>query len=204
MEVSETLRTAWEAVKNAELPEEIHEAAFREAVRLLAPDRSVSPVGSGPRQTSVANTPPRPTGGTAEDGSAAPTVSEEEIYTRVATHTSVDRDLLEQLVHLDGNVIKISVPGLRLGRNNAERARTVAQILTVTRGFGFEEPGTPLEVIRTECERLKVYDQANFSSQIKALTGYVITGTGPNRRLRARGAGIQAFASLVATLIGGE
>jgi hypothetical protein len=205
MDVSQTLKTAWEAVESAELPKEIQEAAFREAVRLLAPDQSVAPVTSRLRsQTNAASSARTTTGGTADDDGVAPAASEEEIYTRVATQTGVDRDLLEQLVHLDGTAIKISVPGLRLGRNNAERARAVAQILTVTRGFGFEEPGTPLEVIRTECERLKVYDQANFSSQIKALGGYVITGSGPNRRLRARGAGIQAFGGLVANLIGGE
>ena len=37
MEVSETLKKAWAAVEDAGLPTNIHEAAFREAVRLLVP-----------------------------------------------------------------------------------------------------------------------------------------------------------------------
>jgi hypothetical protein len=180
MEVSETLKTAWEAVESANLPKEIQEAAFREAVRLLTPERSASGASTAPRPQS--NLPIKAgtrTGGA--DDSPAPRVSEEEVYERVSAHAGVARDLVEQLVHLDGDAIKISIPGLRLGRNNAERTRAVAQILTVTRGFGFEEPGTPVAVIRNECERLKVHDQANFASQIKALPGYVITGTGPSR-----------------------
>lgn len=167
MELTETLKAAWAAVESADLPEKIHEVAFREAVRLLTPVQPVSPVAIAPPQTNLSANAGTPTGGKADDD-AVPAVTEEEIYTRVAAHTGVDRDALEKLVHLDGSVIKVSIPGLRLGRNNAERARAVAQILTVARGFGFEESGTPLEAIRTECERLKVYDQANFSSQIKA------------------------------------
>jgi hypothetical protein len=63
----------------------------------------------------------------------------------------------------------------------------VAQTLTIARGFGLEENETPLEVIRSECTRLKVYDSANFSSQLAKLAGYVVSGSGQNRRLRAKG-----------------
>ncbi len=204
MEVSETLKIAWEAVESAGLPEQIQEAAFREAVRLLAPTESASSPARGQSRPPKLH---RGTGGSAGNTVEAGTtldIDEDEIYDRVATHTGADRGLLEQLVHLDGDAIKVSIPGLRLGRNNAERARAVAQILTVTRGFGLEENGTPLEVIRVECERLKVYDQANFSSQLKALNGFVITGADRNRRLRAKGVGIEAFPDLVETMVGGS
>lgn len=203
MDVSETLKTAWAAVERADLPEKIQETAFREAVRLFAP---VEAVTSPPARLVREETPKAG----AEDvtaqnaGGAVSVVAESEIYERVAAHTGVDRDLLEQLIHLDGDAIKISVAGLRLGKNNAERARAVVQILTIARGFGFEETDTPLEVIRAECDRLKVYDQANFSGQVKALSGYVVTGSGNHRRVRARGAGIQGFPALVTSIVGGE
>jgi hypothetical protein len=38
----------------------------------------------------------------------------------------------------------------------------------------------------------------------KALNGYVTTGTDTNRRIRAKSAGIQAFPSLLDTLLGAE
>jgi hypothetical protein len=203
MEVSETLKKAWEAVEDAGLPEKLHEAAFREAVRLLVP----APVAAAAVQRVG-----RPSGtdggaggssaGTNGDGGI--TVSEDDIYDRVVAQTGVDREKLDHVVHLDNGTLKVSMPGLRLGRNNAERARTVAKILTITRGFGIEEHETSLDVIRAECDRLRVYDQNNFSGHMKALNGFVITGSGGNRRVRAKGPGIAEFPALVDMLVGAE
>lgn len=204
MDVSATLKAAWEAVEDAGLPERVQEAAFREAVRLLAPTESVSAPARGQSRPAKLYLDKGGSGGNGLEAGITIDIDEDELYDRVAMHTGADRDLVERLVYLDGDAIKVSIPGLRLGRNNAERARAVAQILTVTRGFGLEEHGTPLEVIRVECERLKVYDQANFSSQLKALNGFVITGSDRSRRLRAKGAGIEAFPALVEALVGGN
>jgi hypothetical protein len=203
MDVSEVLKRAWVAVQSADLPAGLHLVAFQEAVRLSLPT-SAGAAGATRRADSA---------GASLDGSSGPahtpssgrereiSVSEDEIYDRVAAQTAVTRDKLERVVHLDDDGLRVSLPGLKLGKNNAERARAVAQILTITRGFGLEENETSLEVIRTECDRLRVYDSANFSSHMKALNGYVLTGAGSNRRLRAKGPGIQAFPSLVDGLL---
>ncbi len=203
MDVSETLKEAWTAVEEAGLPERIHAVAFREAVRLISP----APMCAAPTLgTPQAGRPggggtSAPTGGGSK-GDHAITVSEYEIYDRVVNHTGVDREKIEHVVHLDGDVLKLSIPGIKLGKNNAERARSVAQILTITRTFGLEEGETSLEIIRAECDRLRVNDQNNFSSHMRALNGYVISGTGTNRRVRAKSAGIQAFPALLDTLLG--
>jgi hypothetical protein len=202
MEVSETLKQAWAAVEDASLPEKLHEAAFREAVRLLAPAPVVAVSAAGVQRVGKPGGTDGGAGGT--NGDSGITVSEEDIYDRVVAQTGVDRVKLEQVVHLDDGVLKVSIPGLKLGKNNAERARAVAQILTITRGFGIEEHETSLDVIRAECDRLRVYDQNNFSGHMKALSGYLITGSGGNRRVRAKGAGIAAFPSLVDKLLGAE
>ncbi|MCG2798014.1 MAG: hypothetical protein L6367_05675 [Cellulomonas sp.] len=208
MGASETLKKAWAAVKDADLPESIHEVAFREAVRLLAPPPAATtpgPIAPGGAKLSgrVGTGNGAPTGDGAEGGGGI-AVSEATIYDRVVAQTGVDREKLEQLVHLDGDVLKVSIPGLRLGKTNAERARSVAQILTITRGFGLEESETSLELIRAECDRLRVYDQNNFSGHVKALAGFVVTGTGANRRVRAKGPGIAAFPGIVDKLLGLE
>jgi hypothetical protein len=137
----------------------------------------------------------------ASDGDEQVSVGENEIYERVVEHTGADRERLEQVLHLDDGTVRVSLPGLRLGRNNAERTRAVAQILTIARGFGQEETETSLEVIRSECARLKVYDSANFSSHIGKLAGYVVSGSGQMRRLRPTSPGIQAFPALVDSLV---
>lgn len=204
MEVSEVLKKAWSAVADADLPESIQTVAFREAVRLLSPQPYLA---APPFQ------PPRSSGGrgggsgtpSAGDGNGEPgssAVAEAELYDKVAQHTGVDRDRLERLIHLDGDVVRVSLPGIKLGRNNADKTRAVAQILTIARGFGLEEDGTLLEVVRSEVQRLKCYDSANFASHLGKLTGFVITGAGNNRRLRAKAPGIAAFSTLVDDLVG--
>lgn len=198
VDVSELLKRAWSAVEEAGVPEQVQPVAFREAVRLLAsgPSRDgtkTAPDISGGRRTAH----PEPTSSSGEIS-----VSEQTIYDRVSEHTGVDRAQLEQVVHLDDDGLRVSLPGLKLGSNNAERTRAVAQILSIARGFGLEEAETPLEIIRAECNRLKVYDSANFSSHVGKLPGYVVSGSGQNRRLRAKSQGIQNFPALVESLLG--
>lgn len=212
MEVSETLKTAWAAVEAAGLPKEIHEAAFREAIRLLSP----VPSGSAHAGNAGAGKPGRAGGGAAAGHTSASrsggstvsggdiTVREDDLLAKVASQTGVPQEKLEQLIHVDDGVLKISIPGIKLGTNNADKTRTVAQILTIVRGFGLDEDGTSVELIRNEAQRLKCYDSANFSSQLGKLPGYVIAGAGNNRRIRSKAAGIQAFPALVDALLGTE
>jgi hypothetical protein len=205
MEASEVLKEAWVAVEEADLPDEIKAIAFREAVRLLSPGDSASWPAHG-----VAPVGKQGTGGPSkgrgdqvrggEDGQVP--VTEAEIYDRVVAQTGADRGKLEQVVHLDDGDIRVSIPGIKLGKSTAERARSVAQLLAITRGFGLEESETPLEVVRKECERIKVYDSPNFSSQIRALDGYVVTGSGRSRRLRPKSPAIEAFPALIEGLVG--
>lgn len=212
MEVSETLRKAWSAVEDAALPDKIHEAAFREAVRLLVPApvaaAPAAPAPGTPAQTGQSE----PTGGDAgasgsvggssngTDGKIAE--AEEAILSKVEAQTGVDRAKLAEVVHLDDGVLKVSIPGIKLGKNNAEKTRAIAQIITMVRGFGLDESETSVELIRAEAQRLKCYDQANFSSQFSKLNGYLITGPSTNRRIRAKAAGIQAFPALIGSLLG--
>jgi hypothetical protein len=205
MEVSEVLKEAWAAVEAASLPDSIQPVAFREAVRLLSPAKyPAPPLSQTPppgylRGASHGGVGPTGDGGSENVGLA---VSEDEIYAKVVEHTGVDRDKLEQVVHLDGDSLKVSIPGIRLGKNNAEKTRAVAQILTVVRGFGLDESETAIEVIRAEVSRLKCYDSANFSSHLSKLSGFVLTGSGTNRRIRAKSTGITAFPGLVGSLLG--
>lgn len=200
MDPSEVLKQAWRAVEEADLPNHIQPIAFREAMRVLAP--ASAPLRARTAADRVGTTEFSNGGGgnarkSPESEEAATGAGEEEIVNNVVQHTGVDRDKLESLVHLDGNAIRLSIPGMKLGKNNAEKTRTVAQILTIVRGFGLNEKETPLEAIRDEATRLKCYDAANFSSTLTKLNGFVITGTGANRRIRAKPTGIEAFASLV-------
>lgn len=216
MEVSETLKKAWAAVEDAGLPEKIHETAFKEAVRLLVPPPVAAASApattahvAGPAtqarksdpQTGGAST--SSSGGKGSNGESSKiTASEVELFSKVEAQTGVAKERLSEIAHVDDGVLKVSIPGIKLGKGNAEKTRAIAQILTIVRGFGLDEAETSLELVRAEAQRLKCYDQANFSSQIKVLNGYLITGAGSNRRIRAKSGGILAFAALVDGLLG--
>lgn len=210
MEVSETLKKAWTAVEVAGLPKNIQEVAFREAVRLLVPAQIVA---AAPAAALSASGQAGKSGATGEsNGSGAnagvsngnePKITEPEsaILDEVKQHTGVSREKLEELVHLDDGVLKVSLPGIKLGKNNADKTRAIAQILTIVRGFGLNENETSLELVRAEAQRLKCYDSANFSTQVKVLNGYLITGSGTNRRIRAKSGGINGFPAFVDSLL---
>jgi hypothetical protein len=203
METSDILKEAWAAVQDAGLPDKLHEAGFREAVQLLRQQQPAPAVtassAAGPKPRSAGNN--GTAGDPSKDGSGT-VVSEELMYDRVVAQTGVDRDKLERLVLLDDDGPRLALPGIKLGKNNADRARAVAQVLTVVRGFGLEEDATSLDIIRKECTRLKVYDRANFSTQVTKMDGYPVTGSGVNKRLRARGTAITDFPALVDRLLG--
>ncbi|WP_432887444.1 hypothetical protein ACQPYH_05395 [Kribbella sp. CA-245084] len=211
METSEVLKKAWAAVKEADLPEKIHEVAFREAVRLETPVQQgmgQGPAGSGkPAGGSGGPGGSGRTGGSGSGGGPKSsegdiTLSEGELLSKVVEHTGADLGMLENLVHLDEGNLRVSLPGLKLGKSNADRARTIAHLFTIIRGFGLDEDGTSVELVRNEAQRLKCYDSANFSSQLNSLAGFVITGSGSNRRIRAKTGGIQEFPNLVIKLSG--
>lgn len=214
MEVSETLKKAWAAVEDAGLPDKIHEVAFREAVRLLVPVPVVTAAPAGAPRVSGQTGKSGSTGGGAGTGGSGGggsnddgtkiTEAEDAIFHKVEMHTGVSRTKLEELVHLDDGVLKISIPGLRLGKNNADKTRAIAQIITIVRGFGLDEQETSVELVRAEAQRLRCYDQANFAAHLGKLNGYLITGSGTNRRIRAKSAGIQSFTVLVDSLLGGS
>ncbi len=211
MEVSETLKKAWAAVEDADVPDKIHETAFKEAVRLLSPAQVVAaPAAPTPGvSTHGGNTASKSGNTTASGSSGGPngddsniTATEGELFAKVETQTGVDRSKLEEIVHLDNGALKVSIPGIKLGKNNAEKTRAIAQIITIVRGFGLDETETSVELVRAEAQRLKCYDQANFSSQLNKLSGYLVTGSSSNRRIRAKAAGIQSFPALVDGLLG--
>lgn len=208
MEVSETLKKAWTAVEDAGLPEKIQEVAFREAVRLLVPTQVVAAVPAAAPRTSGQTGKSGATGGGDTSGGGSNgdgskiTEDESTILEKVEQHTGVSREKLEELVHLDDGVLRISLAGIKLGKNNADKTRAIAQILTIVRGFGLDENETSLELVRAEAQRLKCYDSANFSSQVKVLNGYLITGSGINRHIRAKSGGINGFPAFVDSLLG--
>lgn len=207
MDVSQILKQAWAAVQDADLPEEIQQVAFQEATRLIAASelQSLQPAAVAARSDSGTQSSGAGTSSKLSSGpSSGVGVTEKSLLESVSSHTDIDFDKLMELVHLDDEELRVSLPAVKLGRNNADKTRAIAQILAVVRYCGLDEPETPYELIRAEVMRLKCYDSANFSAQLSGLSnvGYITSGSGRNRKLRPKPASLKAFAVLVSKLAG--
>lgn len=194
--ISEVLAGAVAAVKQAEVPEDLREIAFTEALRhMLVSANGVGEMSRGNHPVSFDD--PK---NVDDESSKQDLVLENEVLRKIARGTGVPVTDLDRLIFVDEGEPRIAPSGLKLGKNNTERTRAVVAILTVARTFGFDEGETPLEIIREEVQRLRVYDSANFAAHVKGLSGFVVKGSGANRRVQAKATGIEEFPDLVAEI----
>jgi hypothetical protein len=200
MLTSDVIKEAWSAVTEAGLPDVVKETAFREVLRFML-------TGSGPVGKPRFN--PRSTGsegGTVSSqggDSGTVEVDEAEVFAKVEHETGVSAEKLERILMIDDGVIKMIMPGKDIGKNTAEAARVVAQVITVVGAYGLDRRDTEYEVIRKECDRLRVYDSKNFASKhLPNIPGFVTKGSGSARRLEAKAVGVKAFSEVVDTLLG--
>lgn len=196
--ISEVLAGAVAAVERAGVPENLRAIAFTEVLRdMLVSANRVGNVSRGYHPVSFDD----PKNAADDETSMQDLVLENEVLKKIERGTGVSTTELDRLIFLDEGEPRIVPSGLKLGKNNAERTRAVVAILTVARAFGFDEGETSLEIIREEVQRLRVYDSANFASHVKGLPGFVIKGTGANRRVQAKATGIEEFPDLVAEIL---
>jgi hypothetical protein len=217
MDVSNVLAKAWAEVEKAGLPPAMQEAAFREAVQLL----SAGPSHPGARQdddevprqqrrTSTAKPKAKsPRAATRKRGSdtasvqnTLPALTEEEFYTKLEDETGVNKDKLEQVLHLDAGIPQISLKPALLGNALKDRMIVIAQLLCVTRAIAFGEDGTSMRVIRAECRRLRSFDEKNINKYLSEVDGLVYVGPSRDKRLKVRPAGERAFPGVIDKLLG--
>lgn len=206
MELAESIKTAWAAVEDSGVPENMQELAFKEALRsLIGPSRPVAPAGRdvGADTGGGSGDGSWQSGYEPGDGDGTNTADEQAVIAAVSEHTGVPRERLEQVFHLDNGAVKVSVNHNALGKNSADKARATAQIITVVRKIGMGHNDTDFDIIRDECQRKHFYDGKNFASgHMPGIDGFVVKGEGRHKRLEARTSGISAFPGLIDKVLG--
>lgn len=197
MEISDLLTKAWSEVKRADIPAELHEIAFGEAVRLLAksdrtPNEGMLRATKGDLGSDLNLAMDSET-----TGSDSAVDGEVEFFRKVSSETGVGQDKLRDVFHLANGEPRFNIAGRLLGGNLKIRMVTVAQALPVLRHYGLDEPETSTRVIRAECARLKILDEKNINSYLATLDGVTYVGSGRDRRLRVRPAGVRAFTQVI-------
>ena len=197
MLTSDQLTEAWKVVDQADLPEDMREAALREVLRSLHLEADTA---GKPRRVSDSKKKDKD----GDSGESGDSISEQDMLAEVARQTDVPVGQLEQLVMFEDGELKIVLGNKDVGKkSNAEGTRIVARILTVVGLHGLSRSDTTFDLIRKECERLKVYDSKNFASNhMMTVDGFTVRGTGSSRRLAARSPGLRAFPDLVNQLLG--
>lgn len=201
MDLSKSIKTAWEAVKDSGVPEHLQESAFREALRTIL---------GGPQLGRQQKVDQAFVGGdSATDepgdgmGEAAKEVSEDAVIAAVAEYTQIPSEKLEKVFHIDSGQVKLLVNHNALGKTSADKTRAAAQIITIVRKIGMDQADTPFDVIRDECQKKHFYDAKNFANKHLAnIDGFAVKGETRNKRLEARASGISAFSDLVDKVLG--
>ena len=206
MELAESIKTAWAAVEDSGVPENMQELAFKEALRsLLGTTQPVAPAGRGFGVGTGAGSgsASKQSGSDPVEADGTSAVDEQAVIAAVSEHTGVPPEKLEQLFHVDNGAVKVSVNHNALGKNSADKARATAQIITVVRKVGMGHNDTDFDIIRDECQRKHFYDSKNFASgHMPGIDGFVVKGEGRNKRLEARTSGINAFPGLIEKVLG--
>ncbi|WP_145013793.1 hypothetical protein [Mycobacterium marseillense] len=202
-EASKVLSDAWQAVETSKVPAQIQEAAFVEAVQLLADSPPTSERGGrqgegtgGATGPAKAATPAKrattktPASSGQSDTDDAP--SEHEFYENLVRHTHVEREIVEDLLHYSNDKITINVTGRALGATLRQKQQVAGILLSVAYQYGLGHTTTSVSVIREECTRLRALDH-NLPTYLRNTDGIRLVGDGRVKNIQLRDAALDRF-----------
>lgn len=187
MEASEVLTKAWSAVQASGVPEGLYEVAFREAVALLKGT-------NGTRlKAPLVDEAGAPAEAATEGAAEAAQVDTEALIQKFADESGIDTAELVEVFFFDADgTAHLNVAGRKLGESTAAKAKAVATAIAAAYHYAADEPSVSVELIRTECTRLKCFDKKNFFTHMGSAPGTVLSGSGSSRVLRIKSNEIEA------------
>ena len=178
MEPSEVLKQAWAAVESAGVPEPIQLKAFELAVGMLSQGDSGTAHERSQRDRQ---------NGSQKQREQKPRTDDDSPIGKVAHESGISADELEEVLYFDAEgQPHVTGPARRLGKNTAEQARTVTLLITAARYLAMDEPTVESKVVRTECARLKCFNQSNFGSHTRSAPGVTSIGDGQSRTFKLK------------------
>jgi hypothetical protein len=178
MEAHEILKKAWDAVKAADLPESMQEAAFREAVALIRDEHgSATDGGGGPpsNRSTSRRAPATPIRGNrqaaiaddAESQSASTPPDEATFFAKLSHESGVSETDLRDILSLGSSgEVHVTPPTRVLGASRADQARTVTSLIVAARAIGLGEAPIDADAVRKEVDRKHAYDSGNYGSTV--------------------------------------
>lgn len=160
------LKTALQAVEDANIPADLRAIAFTKAIDVLS--------GSDDTTTRSSRTGENGGGG----GGGGP-VTESDRLKKLADALSVPHERIEMLyVEHDGD-LQVAADPAQLGNSTNKRAGSIGLLIAAGRQLGgWDEGPTSDAAIRSEIDRLGLYDSTNYSKHMKELGAWFnVNGT---------------------------
>jgi hypothetical protein len=194
------LRTAQEAVDDAQLAEAFRVTGFEKAVDLLAVQAGLVPAVS-------ASLPLPPNGsGSSSAGSTPPNDADAKTLARVAAKLKVSTDAVGEVFHIEDDrpILIIGTGKLESGKGPA--TKQIALLISAARqAGGWDSDWTSVTEVRPVAQNYGKFDSGNFASTIKEMDDvFNFTGDGQSRKIKVNRKGLEEAAALVKKLAGEE
>ena len=160
-ELHERLRQAAEILEQADLPEDLRSVAFEHVLGSLGVVEHAAASDHRP----LAGV------GAASVKALSSALSGGDLLSKIAVALGLDRDPVARVYEEDDGQVQLIVKRAMLLEPNKKAAsiRQVALLVVVGRQAAGSEEHTSYDVIREECRELKVYDAANFATEVAKL-----------------------------------
>jgi hypothetical protein len=186
MELSEAIKTAHNAVVQADLPPNLQGVAFGQVLRHLL-EESSRPSGGYLSQ----RTGPTETGDTTGLG-------------RLAGRVGVSASALADLFEIGEGSASLHVASSRIASTKSQATREIALLIASARqGSGIDETWTAVEHVREALQHYKRYDTNNFSAYLKGIgDAFNFRGKGSSLEMRLTQPGWEMAIDLITLLAG--
>lgn len=196
------LKSAWEAVASAQLPEHVQSAALTLAFEAVSSGAMAARIPPAPGAGRTAKNR-EGADGTEPDGNSTGTIDSGGFLSSLARKADMEEERVARLFVVHGDKVEIIPPDRRLGKDSAARFRTVA-VLMVPALTAFKQiESVPTAEIKTLGEAHGASDEnRNFAKYIDGIAGYSIVGSARKKELKLTPGWEDTFAAAVADVLG--
>jgi hypothetical protein len=185
MEIDEAIKSAHDAVVEADLPPSFQGVAFAQVLRHLLTE-SLHPSSSQASQP-------------------APSATADMVgLGRLAERMNVSTSVLADLFEVAGDSISLHVASSRIATRKSRATREIALLIAAARqGSGVDESWSAVSHVREALQNYKRYDPNNFSAYLKAIgDAFNFRGKGSSMELRLTQPGWEMATNLIGELAG--
>ena len=184
-EVSEILVGALQDVEKAEVPDDLREIAFKEAIRLR--ESEAEQAANGGEGASG--------GGDSEGGPVG----------QIASRFGVENGQAEDIFDVRDGEVQLVVGSRALSAGKATATKEIALLIVGALQASDDEDWTSVDAIREWCKHYGKYDPANFGKTIASMEDlFRFMNTGQKREVKMRQPAWEEAGDVVRRLLGGE